>query len=42
LCALRWLEASEAGVAPPVILEATHENALNTIALADLQYHQLD
>ena len=24
LCALRWKEAHEAGVAPPVILEATH------------------
>lgn len=41
LCALRWLEASEAGVAPPVILEATHQNALDVIELADLQYHAL-
>ena len=28
LCALRWKQAFEAGFAPPVILEATHENAL--------------
>jgi uncharacterized protein (DUF2237 family) len=28
LCALRWLEAAHAGVAPPVILSATHEAAL--------------
>lgn len=41
LCALRWLEASEAGVAPPVVLEATHEKALELITLADLQYHAL-
>jgi len=41
LCASRWLEASEDGVAPPVILEATHEGALEIITLADLEYHQL-
>ena len=42
LCALRWMEASDAGVAPPVILEATHQNALELVPLADLQYHALD
>lgn len=41
LCAARWLEASEAGFAPPVILEATHENCLNITSLADLKYHEL-
>jgi len=41
LCASRWLEASEDGCAPPVILEATHEGALEIISLADLEYHQL-
>lgn len=41
VCALRWLEAAEAGVAPPVILDATHERALRKLALADLQYHAL-
>jgi len=41
VCAARWLEAAEAGVAPPVILEATHERALRKVALADLQYHAL-
>ena len=39
LCALRWKEALEAGVAPPVILEATHEAALHVVRLADLQTH---
>ena len=33
LCAARWLEAYEAGVAPPVVLEATHEAALRVIPL---------
>ena len=41
LCASRWLEAAEEGVAPPVVLEATHERALQLIALGDLTYHAL-
>lgn len=41
LCAARWLEASEAGFAPPVILEACHERCLDTVSLADLKYHEL-
>jgi len=41
VCAARWLEAAEAGVAPPVILDATHERALRKLSLADLQYHAL-
>jgi len=28
LCATRWLEAERDGVAPPVVLEACHEKAL--------------
>jgi uncharacterized protein (DUF2237 family) len=39
LCALRWQEALEAGVAPPVILRATHEAALQHVAMADLVKH---
>jgi len=31
LCVSRWKEAYEAGVAPPVILEATHERALRIV-----------
>jgi len=42
LCALRWREALEAGLAPPVHLEATHEKALEYIALEVLQDHQAD
>jgi len=39
LCAARWVEALEAGVAPPVVLEATHMAALEHVDLADLQEH---
>jgi hypothetical protein len=39
LCATRWLEAQEAGVAPPVCLEATHAAALEIIPLALLEAH---
>jgi uncharacterized protein (DUF2237 family) len=41
VCAARWLEAAEDGVAPPVVLEATHERALRKVVLGDLQYHAL-
>ena len=37
LCATRWQEAFEAGLAPPVVLEATHEKALEIIAKEDLE-----
>ncbi len=36
LCAARWLEAYEAGVAPPVVLEATNEKILEYIPLEEL------
>lgn len=41
LCASRWHEAAEAGYAPPVVLEASHERALEIVSLADLEYHAL-
>src|SRR5215203_5004949 len=34
LCAVRWREALEAGLAPPVILESTHSRALECVSLA--------
>ena len=40
LCALRWREALEAGLAPPVILEATHANALQFVTMAQLEKHR--
>lgn len=42
LCAARWLEAYRAGVAPPVVLRATHARALGTVPLALLKAHALD
>jgi len=41
LCAARWAEALEAGVAPPVVLESTHISALEFCELADLKAHAL-
>ena len=41
LCALRWKEALEAGVAPPVCLDATHAKTLSLVTLAQLQAHAL-
>lgn len=35
----RWAEALEAGVAPPVALDATHASALEFVSLADLEAH---
>ena len=42
VCAGRWREASDLGVAPPVILSATHEEALAVVPLAVLKQHALD
>ena len=37
LCAARWQEAFEAGMAPRVNLEATHMSALEFVSLEDLR-----
>ncbi len=42
LCAGRWREALDAGVAPPVVLSATHEEALAVVSLDDLKRHAVD
>ncbi len=42
LCASRWEEARQAGFAPEVVLEATHERALEVTALGHLQAHASD
>ena len=42
LCASRWLEALRAGVAPPVVLAATHAASLEVVELAELKRHALD
>ena len=41
LCASRWKEAFDAGVAPPVILSATHPRALEVVSLNELKKHAL-
>ncbi len=41
LCVLRWREALEAGCAPRIVLEATHEAALKHVLLEDLQNYSL-
>lgn len=42
LCAERWKEAYEAGVAPPVILEATHMSTLEFVSLEELREHAVE
>ncbi len=37
LCVLRWREALDAGFAPKVVLEATHEHSLQYVRLDDLK-----
>jgi len=37
LCAARWVEAFEAGAAPRVVLESTHERTLDYVPLATLR-----
>ncbi|MEL7238286.1 MAG: DUF2237 domain-containing protein, partial [Planctomycetota bacterium] len=39
LCVSRWEEARRAGVAPRVVLEATHEKAVTVATLDDLEEH---
>lgn len=40
LCAARWDEARRDGVAPPVVIEATHASALEVVDLSQLETHQ--
>ena len=40
LCVSRWREALAAGLAPPVVLEATHAKALDVVSLDDLRAHE--
>jgi uncharacterized protein len=42
LCAARWREALDAGVAPPVVLSATHEETLAVVPLDALKKHAID
>jgi uncharacterized protein len=40
LCANRWKEANDAGFAPPIDLQATHEKALKFISIETLKKNQ--
>ena len=40
LCASRWAEALDAGVAPPVVLDSTHANALKFVTIGQLEKHR--
>jgi len=42
LCAARWQQALAAGLAPPVILAATNESALEVVSYVDLLEHAID
>lgn len=42
LCAMRWKEAYEAGVAPPIKAQSTHERALEIVPLEVLQQYRND
>ena len=42
LCAARWQEAVEEGLAPPVVLAATNEAALKMLDLETLKAYALD
>lgn len=42
LCASRWKEALDDGFAPPVVLSATHESALQVVALEALKQYAVD
>jgi uncharacterized protein len=39
VCVTRWVEAMNAGVAPPVVLEATHISTLEFATLEQLKAH---
>lgn len=41
LCASRWAEARDAGVAPPVVLAATHARSLEWASLDELRANPL-
>ena len=42
LCASRWKEALDHGVAPPIVLSATNEAVLKIIGMDDLLKHAVD
>ncbi|MGF1495734.1 MAG: DUF2237 family protein [Elainellaceae cyanobacterium] len=41
LCASRWKEAMDAGVAPPVVLESTHASTLEYVSINELKQYAI-
>jgi uncharacterized protein (DUF2237 family) len=42
LVALRWVEALEAGMAPRVVLQATHQSVLNYVEIDVLRKYAVE
>ena len=42
LCASRWKEALDDGMAPPVVLTATHAASLEYVSLSELKQHAIE
>jgi len=42
LCVTRWVEALDAGVAPRILLSATHISALEFASMEDLKRHAIE
>lgn len=42
LCASRWKEALDAGVAPPIVLAATHISALEYVSEEELKQYAVE
>lgn len=42
LCAARWKEAYDAGLAPPVVLAASHISSLEFATLEELREHEVE
>lgn len=42
LCASRWKQALDDGMAPPVVLASTHASALEYVSLEELKQHAVD
>lgn len=38
----RWVEAEQHGMAPPIVLAATHESTLRVVSLETLMQYALD
>lgn len=41
VCALRWIEALDYGVAPPIKLEACHESLLDLVDIETLKHYAI-